>query len=201
MTMRFNQATVTALAHDWWIFLVRGIAAALFGFLAFIWPHITLLVLVLLFGIYAVVDGVLSLTRAVGAGQRGQSWVWPLIGGLAGIAAGVAAFVWPGLTALVLLYIIAAWAVVTGICAIIAGVALRQEISNEWLLILGGAISLLFGLLVFIHPGAGALALVWLIGFYAIVLGVAQIALAFRLRDWQQHEMPGGRAGMPPTVA
>jgi Short repeat of unknown function (DUF308) len=113
MTMKFNQATVTALAHDWWIFLVRGIAAVLFGFLAFIWPHITLLVLVLLFGIYAVVDGVLSLARAFGAGQRWQSWVWPLIGGLAGIAAGVAAFVWPGMTALVLLYIIAAWAVVT----------------------------------------------------------------------------------------
>jgi len=201
MAMRFNQATAMALARDWWIFLVRGIAAVLFGILAYVWPHITLLVLVLLFGIYAVVDGVLSLARAFGAGQRGQSWVWPLIGGLVGIVAGVAAFVWPGLTALVLLYIIAAWAVVTGICAIVAGVALRHEISNEWLLILGGVISLLFGLLVFVHPGAGALALVWLIGFFAIVLGVAQIALAFRLRDWQQHEMPGGRAGMPPAAA
>ncbi len=201
MTTRFSGATLTALARDWWVFLVRGIAAVLFGILAFVWPHITLFVLVLLFGVYALVDGILSLVRAFGAGQRGQSWVWPLVGGIVGIAAGIAAFVWPGLTALVLLYIIAAWAVVSGITEIIAGVALRHEISHEWLLILGGVISLLFGLLVFARPGAGALAIVWLIGFYAIVLGVVHIALAFRLRDWQQHEMPGGRAGMPPAAA
>jgi uncharacterized membrane protein HdeD (DUF308 family) len=201
MDTRFNQTTATTLAHDWWIFLVRGIVAVLFGFLAFIWPQITLFVLVLLFGIFAVVDGLLSLARAFGAGRIGTSWVWPLVGGVLGIAAGVAAFVWPHITALVLLYIIAAWAVVTGICAIIAGITLFQEISNEWLLIVGGVISVLFGLLVFLHPGAGALALVWLIGFYAIVLGVAQIALALRLRDWQHREVRGGTAGMPPTMA
>jgi|SRR5258708_5532317 uncharacterized membrane protein HdeD (DUF308 family) len=196
MTTRFNGTLGSALTRDWWLVLLRGIVAILFGLMAFIWPGITLIVLVFLFGIYAIVDGLLSFAEAFSAGKRGQSWIWPVIVGIVGIAAGILAFAWPHLTALVLLYIIAIWAIVTGVAEFIAGIMLRHEISNEWLLMLGGVISVLFGVLVFARPGAGALAIVWLIGFYAIVLGVERIGLAFRLRDWQEHPLPGGMSGM-----
>jgi uncharacterized membrane protein HdeD (DUF308 family) len=197
MATMLNGTMGAALTRDWWVVLMRGIVAVLFGLVAFIWPGITLLALIFLFGIYAIVDGILSFGEAFSAGQRGQSWVWPVIGGVVGIAAGVLAFAWPHITALVLLYIIAAWAIVTGIAEFIAGIALRHEISNEWLLMLAGVISVLFGVLVFARPGAGALAVVWLIGFYAIVIGVERIGLSFRLRDWQKHPLPGGMPGMP----
>jgi uncharacterized membrane protein HdeD (DUF308 family) len=187
----------TLWAHDWWVVLLRGIVAVLFGLLAFFLPGITLIVLVLLFGIFAIVDGILSFERAFSASSRDESWIWPAVVGVLGIAAGVAAFVWPGRTALVLLYIIAAWALLTGIVEIIAAIRLRREISDEWLLVLGGVISVLFGLLVFARPGVGAIAVVWLIGFFAIVLGIQRIALAFRLRDWQAHPLSGRAPRMP----
>lgn len=197
MVTRLNGTMGSALTRDWWVVLVRGVVAVLFGLAAFIWPGITLAALVLLFGVFAIVDGMLSFGEAVSAGQRGQSWIWPAIVGVVGIVVGILAFVWPGLTALVLLYLIAAWAVVTGVAEVIAGIGLRHEISNEWLLILGGVISVLFGILVFARPGAGALAVVWLIGFYAIVIGVERIGLAFRLRDWQEHPLTRGLPGTP----
>jgi uncharacterized membrane protein HdeD (DUF308 family) len=193
-----------ALARDWWVFLVRGIVAILFGILAFVWPAITLYTLIILFAVFAIADGILSFGRAYTASKQGQKWIWPVVGGVVGVGAGVVALVWPGETALILLYIIAAWAIVVGIVEILAGVALRQEIRGEWLLILGGVISVLFGVLVFVRPGAGALALVWLIGFYAVVLGLDRIALAFRLRDLQAHLADGGTGGMettPPAAA
>ena len=207
MAAGFNGAIAKTLAVDWWVFLVRGVVAVLFGILAFVWPGITLLALVLLFGIYAIIDGIMSLTRAFSASKRRQSWIWPVLGGVVSIAAGIVTFVWPHLTALVLLFIIAAWAIVEGISEISAGIALRREISNEWVLIVGGVISVLFGALLFARPGAGALAVVWLIGFYAVVIGVQRIALAFRVRDLQRHltagQMPdtGGMRGMPPATA
>jgi uncharacterized membrane protein HdeD (DUF308 family) len=202
MASSFNGTVAAALARDWWVILVRGVVAVLFGILALFLPSVTLFVLVLLFGVYAIVDGILSFARAFNAGRRGQSWVWPTVGGVVGIVAGILAFVWPGRTVLVLVYIIAAWALVSGIAEIVAAVGVRREISNEWLLILGGVTSVLFALLVFIRPGAGALAIVWLIGFYAIVLGVERIALAFRVRDWQEHPLTrGGMGTMPPAAA
>ena len=197
MASNSGGAMGTLWAHDWWVVLLRGIVAVLFGLLAFFLPGITLIVLVLLFGIFAIVDGILSFERAFSASSRDESWIWPAVVGVLGIAAGVAAFVWPGRTALVLLYIIAAWALLTGIVEIIAAIGLRREISDEWLFVLGGVVSVLFGLLVFARPGAGAIAVVWLIGFYAIVLGIQRIALAFRLRDWQAHPMSGGAPQMP----
>jgi uncharacterized membrane protein HdeD (DUF308 family) len=199
MVTGYSETMAEALARDWWVVLVRGIAAVLFGLLAFIWPHITLLALVFLFGIYALVDGVLSIGRAVRAARESRSWVWPTLGGIVSIAAGILAFVWPGLTALILLFIIAAWAVVSGIFDLIAGIVLHDEISNEWLLILGGVISVAFGVVVFTRPGVGALAIVWLIGAYAIVIGVQRIALAFHVRDWQQHPVTGQTRNMPPA--
>ncbi len=197
MTSESGGAMGTLWAHDWWVVLLRGIVAVLFGLLAFFLPSITLIVLVWLFGIFAIVDGILSFERAFSASSRHESWIWPAIVGVLGIAAGVAAFIWPGITALVLLYIIAAWALLTGIVEIIGAIRMRREISDEWLFVLGGVLSVLFGVLVFARPGAGAIAVVWLIGFYAIVLGIQRIAVAFRMRDWQAHPMSGGAPHMP----
>lgn len=171
-----------ALAKNWWLLLLRGIAAIIFGVLAFIWPGLTLLVLVILYGAYALVDGVLSLAAAVmGRGGPVPTW-WLVIVGVLGIAVGILTFVWPGITALVLILFIGAWALVTGIFEIIGAIRLRKEIDDEWMLILSGALSVLFGLGVMILPGAGALALIWVIAIYAIIFGVLMIALALRLR-------------------
>jgi uncharacterized membrane protein HdeD (DUF308 family) len=197
----FHQTMAAEMARDWWVILVRGVAAVLFGILAFILPGLTLFALVLLFGIYALIDGVTCFVRAVSAGRQGQSWIWLVVGGVISIAAAIVAFSWPGETALILVYIIAVWAILTGISEIIAGIGLRREITGEWLLILGGVVSVLFGVLVFLRPGAGALAIVWLIGFYAIVLGVQRIALAFRVREVGGHPLPAGTEHMPPAAA
>ena len=171
-----------ALAKNWWLLLLRGIAAVIFGVLAFIWPGLTLLVLVILYGAYALVDGVLSLAAAVmGRGGPIPTW-WLVVVGLLGIAVGILTFVWPGITALVLILFIGAWALVTGIFEIIGAIRLRKEIDDEWLLILSGILSVLFGLGVMILPGAGALALIWVIAAYAIIFGILTIALSLRLR-------------------
>src|SRR5438128_5176037 len=142
------------LARYWWVIGLRGLAAVLFGILAFVWPGMTLAVLVLLFGAYALVDGILTLL----AGFRGdaQHRIAMVIEGVVSILAGLAAFVWPGLTALVLLYIIAFWAIVTGVLEIFAAVRLRRAISNEFGLIIGGILSVLFGIVLLVSPGVGA---------------------------------------------
>ena len=197
-----NEAMAGVLGHNWWMVLVRGVAAVLFGILAFVWPGITLLTLIILFGIYALIDGIFLIARAFTASERGTSWIWPTLGGVVSIIAGILAFVRPGLTALVLLYVIGAWAVINGVSEIVAGIGLRHEIAHEWLLVLGGAISVIFGVLLLARPSSGLLAVVWLIGFYAIVIGVTHIALAFRVRDWQEHPMAGTMPGtMPPAAA
>ena len=176
-----GSAMVQALAKNWWLLLLRGIAAIIFGLLAFAWPGLTLVTLILLYGAYALVDGVLAIVAAITGGVPGSRW-WLAMVGLLGIAAGLVTFLTPGLTALVLLFFIAGWAIVTGVFEIIGAIKLRKEIDNEWLLILGGIISVLFGLGMMLAPGAGALALVWVIGAYSVVMGVIFVALAFRLR-------------------
>ena len=179
--VRLGSAMVQALAKNWWLLLLRGIAAIIFGLLAFAWPGLTLVTLILLYGAYALVDGVLAIVAAITGGVPGSRW-WLAMVGLLGIAAGLVTFLTPGLTALVLLFFIAGWAIVTGVFEIIGAIKLRKEIDNEWLLILGGIISVLFGLGMMLAPGAGALALVWVIGAYSVVMGVIFVALAFRLR-------------------
>jgi uncharacterized membrane protein HdeD (DUF308 family) len=167
--------------------------AVLFGVLAFVWPGLTLAILVLIWGAYALVDGVLDVVASL---RTGHDHRWALlIEGVLGIAAGVATFVWPGLTALVLVYIIATWGVVTGVFEVIAAVRLRQVIRNEWLLALSGIASVLFGIVLFVAPGAGALALVWLIAAFAVVDGILLLLLLlllpFRLRSLgQQRPLP-----------
>jgi uncharacterized membrane protein HdeD (DUF308 family) len=176
-----GSAMVHALAKNWWMLLLRGIAAIIFGGLALAWPGMTLLTLILFYGAFALVDGVLAIVAAITGGALAPRW-WLAIVGLLGIAAGLLTFLMPGVTALVLLYLIAGWAIATGVFQIIGAIRLRKEIDNEWLLILGGVISVLFGVAVMVAPGAGALALIWVIGIYAIIIGVLLVALSFRLK-------------------
>jgi uncharacterized membrane protein HdeD (DUF308 family) len=168
------------LARTWWLVLIRGIAAILFGILALIWPAATVLVLVIFFGAYAIVDGVFSLFSAFRHGTRSRAWA--IFAGIIGILAGIVAFVWPGITSLALLYVVAFWAILRGVAEIADGVRLRKVIDNEWMLIVGGALSVIFGILLIIWPGAGLLTLAWLIGIFAIIYGVAMVALSFRVK-------------------
>ena len=174
------------LARHWWALALRGVFAVLFGLLTFFIPGITLLTLVLLFGAYAILDGIFDIVSAV----RAPGHHWPLIlEGVVGIIIGILTFLWPGITTMVLLYLIAFWAIFTGILEIVAGIRLREVIANEWLLILMGVLSVLFGFLILIFPGAGALAIVIWIGAYALLFGIMLIALAFLLRRFRQLEV------------
>ena len=176
-------ALLPALAENWWLVLLRGIASILFGVLAFVWPGLTVFWLVLLFAAYAIVDGVIALWAAfTGPGVMAPRW-WLIVIGLLGIAAGVVTFMYPAMTAIVLLYFIAGWIIASGVFTIAGAVALRKEIEGEWWLILNGALSILIGLFMFFQPGAGALALIWLIGAYALIVGVTLVMLAFKLRS------------------
>jgi len=172
-----------ALARNWWALAIRGLVAILFGLLTFFVPGITLVTLVLLFGAYALVDGVFNVFaffRAAGHHFPGRGAF--LVEGIIGILAGILTFAWPAITAIALLYLIAFWAIFTGIFEIIASIRLRKAIQNEWLLLLMGALSVLFGVMILFAPGIGALAIVLWIGAYALVFGVILLALAFRLR-------------------
>jgi uncharacterized membrane protein HdeD (DUF308 family) len=172
------------LARNWWALALRGLAAILFGVLAFAWPGITLFVLVLFFGAYMLVDGIFAIVAAVRAAGEEDRWWLLLIEGILGVLAGLVAFFWPGLTALALLYFIAAWAIVTGIMEIVAAIRLRQEIEGEWALGLSGLLSVIFGILLVVLPApAGLLSLVWLVGAYAVATGVLLLILAFRVRS------------------
>jgi uncharacterized membrane protein HdeD (DUF308 family) len=186
------------LARYWWVVALRGAAAVLFGLLALVWPTITLTALVLLFGAYALVDGVMALGVAIfgGRGAEGRR-PWLALEGIVGVAAGLFTFLWPGITALVLLWWIAAWALVTGIIEIVAAVRLRREIEGEWLLGLSGVVSVLFGVLLAVRPGEGAIAVTWLIGICAIVFGVALLALAVELRRYRRTGIVPGGAHRP----
>ena len=190
--MQTTSDPINALLGNWWLILVRGVAAILFAALAFIWPGITLTALVYLFGAYAIVDGLVGLwLGGVAASANRRSWPF-VVGGIAGIAAGVLAFVRPDAMALALVYLIAAWAIVTGITEIVAAIELRKVIDGEWALGLAGILSIVFGILVGVQPAAGALALIWLIASYALLFGIVLIVLAFRVRglqsSYQQHQ-------------
>ena len=173
------------LARNWWAIVLRGVFAVLFGLGAFFWPGITLVVLVALYGAYLFADGILAVAWAL-MGRRAGAFPWGVfLAGLASIIAGVLTFLMPGLTALVLLYLIAAWAIVRGIFEIIAAFHLRRELTNEWLLALNGVLSVLFGILLIAAPGAGALTVLWIIGTFAVIVGIVMIMLGFRLKGLQ----------------
>ena len=171
------------LRRNWWLLALRGLAAVLFGVLAFAWPGITLLTLIWLFGAFALVNGILSLVLATKAPKGYPRFGSLILGGLLGILAGLLTFVMPGITALGLLILIAAWALVTGILEIVAAIKLRKTITGEWMLILAGLASVAFGVLLILQPAAGALVMVLWIGAYALVFGILLFVLAFKMRS------------------
>jgi len=175
--------------HSWWPIILRGFCAVIFGLLTFVVPGVTLAVLVILFGVFALANGIFALVTSIqlpgstsGRGSLG-------VQGALSIIAGMIAFVYPGLTALSLLFVIALWAIITGIAEVVFAVKLRQVLPEEWLLILSGLLSVVFGVLLFAMPGAGILSIVWLVGVYAIVYGLSLFVAAFKLKKF------GGEVG------
>jgi uncharacterized membrane protein HdeD (DUF308 family) len=177
------------LFRNWWMLAIRGVFAIGFGLLALISPQPTIIALILLFGAFALTDGTLAVITGIAARKFLERWWIVLLEGITGIVIGLLTFFWPDITALALLYLIAAWAIVTGIFEIMTAIQLRRVISGEWLIILGGLLSTLVGLLLFVFPGAGAVTIMWLIGMYAIVAGIMELFFAFHLRGlWREFQ-------------
>jgi uncharacterized membrane protein HdeD (DUF308 family) len=170
-----------ALARNWWLILLRGICAIIFGVLTFLWPGLTLVTLILLYGVFALFDGGLAIGAALMGGAPAPRW-WLALVGLLGIAAGIVTLSWPGLTGLVLLYFIAGWAIASGIFEIVGAIWVRKEIDDEWMLIASGVLAVLFGVLTIMFPGAGALGLAFAIGVFAILYGILLVGFSLRLR-------------------
>ena len=181
---------MNVVARNWWALLVRGILGIVVGIFAMLLPAVFFTVLVLCFGAWALVDGVMNIVTALRDARGERGWWMLLVSGLAGVLAGIAAFVAPAATALILLYVMAGWAVLTGVLEISAAVRLRREITGEWLLALSGGLSIAFGVLVMLAPVAGALAVVLVIGAYAFVSGLVLFALGIRLRVESRRRPP-----------
>jgi len=183
------------LAHNWATLVIRGIAAIIFGLLALSMPGITILVLVVLFGVYALIDGAANLIAAFRTGIRSH---WPLLlEGIVGILAGLLTLVWPNITAVVLSYLIGFWAIVTGIFEIVAAIRLWRVFGHEWILLLSGVISLIFGFFVLTVPLAGALAIVIWVAVYALVFGMLMISFGLRLRHFKRRRLAPGTSPSP----
>jgi uncharacterized membrane protein HdeD (DUF308 family) len=188
-----NNDETNGLSSRWGWIVFRGVVAVLFGLLAFARPGVTTLTLVLMFGVYAFVGGIGAILAAARRGRAGSSWGMLLLDGLLGVAAAIAAVVWPVSTAVAFLWLIGAWAIVTGLLEIGSAIRLRKLIDNEWALGLAGAVSVAFGLLVLYRPLAGGLALIWWMGAYALAFGVLMLVLGFRLRTFERaHHVPIG---------
>lgn len=174
---------ISHLTGNWWALGARGLVAILFAVAAFIWPGLTLLSLVWLFGAYVLVDGLFAVIASIRAAERNTPW-WPLLlEGIIGVVIGLVAFAWPEITALALLYLIAAWALGTGIFEIYAAFKLKETFGGVWLVgLVSGVLSLLFALLLVLFPREGALAVVYIIAMYAMLFGITLVALALRLR-------------------
>jgi uncharacterized membrane protein HdeD (DUF308 family) len=170
------------LARNWWALALRGVAAIIFALLAFALPGVTLAVLVILFGAYALIDGIFAIVSAIRAVQGHRPWGSFLIEGAVGIIIGLVTFFVPGVTLAFLVALVAVWAIVTGVFEIAAAIRLRRHLPGEWLLILTGVFSIIFGVLIFVAPIAGALVIVWWLAAYALIFGILLLLLAFRLR-------------------
>jgi uncharacterized membrane protein HdeD (DUF308 family) len=175
-------AVLPPLARNWWVFLIRGVVAAAFGLVGLFYPEATLVTFILFYGVFALIDGVFAVVSAVlGKERAGPRW-WLALVGVIAIIAGLVTFLWPGITALALMMVIGVWALIYGVFEIVGAIRLRKEIDNEWLLLVHGVLAVLFGIMALARPGAGALALIWLIGSFALASGVVLIIFAFRLR-------------------
>jgi uncharacterized membrane protein HdeD (DUF308 family) len=170
--------------RNWWMLALRGVFAILFGLVALLFPRIALQAFIYVFAAYAIVDGIVAIVNSIRERGSLNRWVWVLVEGILSVVAGIVAFAVPGLTALVLLYFVAAWAVLTGIAEIVAAFAIRERVSREWALGLAGVLSILFGIILFILPGVGLLTILWLVGVYAILFGILFIVRAFQMRSW-----------------
>jgi uncharacterized membrane protein HdeD (DUF308 family) len=180
------------LAGNWWAVTVRGLVAILFGIFTFFWPGITLTLLALLFGAYVLVDGIFNIVSAIRGGRAEERWWVLLLEGLVSLGAAAITFLWPGITILALVYVVAAWAIITGFLEFAAAIRLRKYISHEWVLALAGIASIVFGFLLIFWPFTGAIVLTWWIGAYALAFGALMLALSFRLRSARTLTLEGG---------
>lgn len=178
------------LSRSWWLFAIRGFAAIAFGVLALVWPGLTLFVLIALFAVYALVDGVsLLVSLARGGARRRPGWMVGIMG-VVGIGAGIVAIVWPGITALAILYVVAFWSIALGILQLWAAITLRREIAGELWMAIGGAIAIVFGLYLAIFPGSGLLSVVWVLAIWSIMFGISSLLLATRVREHAERWAP-----------
>ena len=182
------------MARNCWMLALRGVLAILFGLFAWFWPGITVLALALLFGAYALVDGAVALFQAFKGGIRGQSRAWLALSGACGIVVAILAQFWPAATAFAVIVLIGIWAVITGVTEIVAAIWLRRRIEGEGWHILSGGLSVLFGLALLVWPGAGGLALLWVIGVFSIAVGIALVVAAFQMRSLR-HRTGSPRPG------
>lgn len=181
-----DRELLIAVADDWWLLLLRGLAAVAFAVIAFLWPAITLAALVYLFGIYAIVDGLASIWAAFNVpGRAGSRW-WLGLSGAVSILAGIVAFVYTGMTASVLLVVIAVWAIIIGVLQLFAAIDLWKVVDNAWWLIFSGLLSIAFGAALIAWPGTGALALIWTIAWFWLFFGCMFIGLAFELKKFKR---------------
>jgi uncharacterized membrane protein HdeD (DUF308 family) len=181
---------VDVLARNWGWVALRGAIALVFGLMTLSRPGITLGALILFFGAYVLADGVFTVISAIANRHGEPHWVAMLFGGIAGIAAGLLTFAYPGMTTLILLYFIAFWAIMSGSAEIAAAIRLRKVISGEWVLGLVGVLSVIFGCLLIAKPAGGALGVTLWIGAYMTVLGIALLILSLKLRSWDRHHRP-----------
>ena len=178
-------SAVRTMSEHWWVVLLRGVLAILFGVLAFAWPGLTAVILVTIWGVYALFDGIVGII----AGIKGK-WTSLVVLGLLGIAAGIVALLWPGLTAISLLWVLAIWIIVAGSMQIGAAIRLRKEVRGEWMWILSGILMVLLGVVFFVRPGAGILSVTWLLATLAIVWGILLVMLSFRLKGLKGRLVP-----------
>ncbi len=190
MNNSIERQLANTLARNWWKLLVRGLVSISFGVLLWLLPGISLALLVLFFGAFVLVDGILGIWMAISGRKEYENWWELLLWGLVDIGIGILTFISPGATAVALVIFIAVWAIATGVLQIVVAIRLRREIEGEWLLILGGLLSVVLGILFMVQPGTGALALVWLIGTYAIVFGLILVILAVKTRSFRKFADP-----------
>jgi len=174
---------IETLKRHWWVPVIRGIAAIVFGIIAFVYPGLTIATLVLFFGAWVLIDGIFRVVGAIGHRGSDPDWGWQIVIGIVGIIVGLLTFHAPQVTALALVVYIAAWALMIGATEIAFAIKVRREIKGEWFLILMGLASIIFAVLLLWNPIAGAAAVIWLIGWYAVVLGILAVFFGFRLRS------------------
>jgi uncharacterized membrane protein HdeD (DUF308 family) len=187
---------IGALVDKWWVLVVRGVFGVLAGIIAFAMPGAAILSIVLVWGVFAEIDGIGALMLALsGRHAAGRARVPLLVAGIAGVLAGLVTWLWPALSATVLIWIVAAWAIGRGIFQVIAAIELRREIEGEWLMVVSGVLSVIFGLVILYQPVVGLLTVAYLVGLYACSVGLLEIGLGLRARQFRTHTQQPLRGG------